>query len=236
MGGLLLLLLTGVIIFVVNSVAGGGKDGASSSESSLEERILEEQTNFHITQIGMSAAQAKKMAKEMLEGVVKECKNDKSYYVYKNLGSAVLDDLPIEDEYSQFVAATLRGLLQQKRDAGVTDEDIRWWLDMHEVERRMMGRNSDIAQIALFTELSEIGIDDKSAMHEVRKYHPQYGHKEDNEFMKGEDRPLPPELRDRINKYILRRVSLDYRQYEEDIKKSSSFNALVRKEIKSKNL
>lgn len=203
----------------------------------INNQLLESQADFLEKHVGFDAVGARKTAEEMLAAVIEECKKDGTYYLYKNLGSAILDNLPIADEYSRMIANSLKETLPWKRETGVTNEDIRWWLDMHEIERRMMSKTSDIAQIMLFQELTERkGMTSKDAMHEVRKYHPQYSHNEENEFMKGEDRPLPPELRDRVNKYILRRASLDYRQYESDLAESSSFNALVRKEIKNKNL
>ena len=203
----------------------------------INNQLLEVQTDFLIKHVGFDAMQARKTAEEMLASVIEECKKDGMYYLYKNLGSAILDDLPIEDEYSRMIAESLKQTLPWKRETGVTDDDIRWWLDMHEIERRLMGKTSEIAEIALYTKLTrEDGMTPKDAVHVIRKYHPQYSHKEENEFMTGEDRPLPPELRDRVNKYILRRTSLDYRQYESDLADSSSFNALVRKEIRNKNL
>lgn len=203
----------------------------------LNNQLLASQVAFLIKYVGMDANQAGKMAEEMLEIVIKECKKDGTYYLYKSLGSAILDDLPIEDEYSRMIAESLKQTLPWKRGAGVTDDDIRWWLDMHEIERRLIGKTSEVAEIALYTKLTrEDGMTPKDAVHVIRKYHPQYSHKEENEFMTGENRPLPPELRDRVNKYILRRTSLDHRQYESDLADSSSFNALVRKEIRNKNL
>jgi len=43
--------------------------------------------------------------------------------------------------------------------------------------------------------------------------------------------PLPFELKDRINIYIEKRAKSDPEKYKKDIESSSTFNALVRKEI-----
>lgn len=53
--------------------------------------------------------------------------------------------------------------------------------------------------------------------------------------IKGDDRPLPYELKKRVNEYIGKRMS-DPIEYKRNIETSSSFNALIRKEIKSGNL
>ena len=51
-----------------------------------------------------------------------------------------------------------------------------------------------------------------------------------------EDKPLPFELKDRVNKYIERRTREGAESYKRDINRSSSFNALVRQEIRAGRL
>jgi hypothetical protein len=63
-----------------------------------------------------------------------------------------------------------------------------------------------------------------------------YGDPADTSHRSGDDRPLPYELKDRINRYIEKRRLHDPEAYKQDIQISSSFNALVRKEIRANNL
>ena len=69
-----------------------------------------------------------------------------------------------------------------------------------------------------------------------RKYHPFFGDTNDSTHVSGDDRLLPEELKDRINKYIEKRMLNDPEEYKKDIENSSTFNALIRKEIREGNL
>jgi len=133
-------------------------------------------------------------------------------------------------------------MLKKKRDEGVRDEDIRWWWNMNDIERRMMLKNDEISRLALFmkeresnsTITEELSI--KKAGNEVRKFHPIYGNPKNTTHAKGNDRPLPAELKDRINIYVEKRFKSNPEKYKKDIESSSTFNALIRKEIKANNL
>ena len=70
----------------------------------------------------------------------------------------------------------------------------------------------------------------------VRKFHPIYGDPKDTAHTKGEDRPLPYELKDRINIYIEKRAKESSGNYKAEIEKATTFNALVRKEIRAGKL
>ena len=71
---------------------------------------------------------------------------------------------------------------------------------------------------------------------EVRKFHVIYGEPDDTTHTVGDDRPLPEELKDRINIYIIKRPSTDQDKYKKEIEESSTLNALLRKEIKIGNI
>ena len=52
----------------------------------------------------------------------------------------------------------------------------------------------------------------------------------------GDDRLLPDELRNRVNAYIDKRSKVDPEEYKKEIEKSTTFNALVRQEIRKGNI
>jgi len=70
----------------------------------------------------------------------------------------------------------------------------------------------------------------------VCKFQPVYGDPNDNSQSSGSDRPLPYELKDRINIYIQKRMGRGSDKYKREMEQSSSFNARVRKEIRNGNL
>jgi hypothetical protein len=70
----------------------------------------------------------------------------------------------------------------------------------------------------------------------VEKSLPIYGDPDDTSHKTGDDRPLPDELKNRINIYIEKRVRDNPEKYKNEIEESSTFNALIRKEIKAGNL
>jgi len=70
----------------------------------------------------------------------------------------------------------------------------------------------------------------------LRKHRAIFGNPDDITDITGKDRPLPYELKDRINIYIENKSQKEPEQFKKDIEKSSSFNALIRKEIKKGNI
>ena len=62
------------------------------------------------------------------------------------------------------------------------------------------------------------------------------GNPDDTAHTTKDDRPLPYELKDRINIYVEKRRQSDPNKFRKEIEQSSTFNALVRKEIKKGNI
>ena len=63
-----------------------------------------------------------------------------------------------------------------------------------------------------------------------------YGDPDDPSQPTGDDKVLPRELKDRVNRYIEKREHTDKDEFKKEIEDSSSFNAFIRKEIKRGNL
>ena len=66
----------------------------------------------------------------------------------------------------------------------------------------------------------------------VMKFLPIYGDPHEMPEEAENDRPLPHELRHRVKRYAEGRAAADPEEYMSDIMDSSSFNALVRREIR----
>ena len=64
----------------------------------------------------------------------------------------------------------------------------------------------------------------------LRNIHPLYGNPDDMSVAHGDDRPIPVELKDRIDIYIEKRSKEKGDRYDSDMLGDSSFNALIRRE------
>jgi hypothetical protein len=108
---------------------------------------------------------------------------------------------------------------------------------MHDLERRMMTKMDEWFRYSLYIKLTkEDGLNEQEALKRLRKVKPIFGNPDDTTHTTGEDRPLPYELKDRINIYTIKKQQTEPEKIKRDIEKSSSFNALIRKEIKKGNI
>jgi transcriptional regulator with XRE-family HTH domain len=196
-----------------------------SKYSEIERGLLETYSKIFSD---MGLPNSEKMAKDILNQSIDESKKENCYNLPINLGDVLLQkekDSGKENEN-----------FKKKRKEGVKDEDIKWWFNLNDIERRMMAKVDDMNCLAMFINEIENGKSENEAAAIVRKYHPKYGNPEDDSFTKGDDRPIPYELKDRVNIYIEKRFKNDQEKYKKDIESSSTFNALVRKEIKAGNI
>ena len=125
----------------------------------------------------------------------------------------------------------VRRVLAIKRAEGVTDADIRWWWNLNYIERRLMLRIDNLSRIAVFTEgLAKQQTPDEVARH-VWKYFPNYGNEQEVSAGQGDDRPIPYELKDRINSWLEKQRLENPLALKRRLEEASIFNAVVRLEI-----
>lgn len=195
-----------------------------------------------MSMMGMSSAEAKKMAGDMLDQAIEESKKEGTYYLPQNLGDIIFGDAGSDNQTIKNVAESIRQKLPKKKAEGVKDGDVRWWWNLNDIERRIMLKPDEIAKMSLYISLrkkSEETSQEKAiekVLVEVAKFHPVFGNPDDITHSSGDDRPLPYELKDRINIYIGKRAKENSEKYKSEIEQSSTFNALIRKEIKAGNL
>jgi hypothetical protein len=213
-----------------------------SKYNNIEKALLEQYAEMMTMIVGVSSSEARKMVEDLLDQAIEESKKEGSYYLPQNMGDIILGDAEVNDPAIKKVADAIRKNLPKKRKEGVKDKDIRWWWNLNDIERRIMLKQDDIARMYLFTHEIEnsTGSPERKtaevAAVKVRKFHPIYGDPGDTTHTKGKNRPLPFELKDRINIYIEKRAKTDSEKYKKEIQQSSTFNALVRKEIRAGNL
>jgi hypothetical protein len=129
----------------------------------------------------------------------------------------------------------LAAKLAAKRQDGVTDEDIRWYWNLPDIERRMMDKSERTCQYAFCLSKTEEGLSPEQAARDVRKALVMWGDPTDTQNTQGDDRPLPRELHRRVVTWIeqyytqpgaLRAKAAPF----------STYNAMIRAEIRAGRL
>ena len=180
-----------------------------------------------IVMMQMPQAQAKKEVCDIIRQIKEEQKKEGTDNIPENFGDYLLEKEKT-DEKTKIKFA-------KKRQEGVQDQDIKWWFNMHDLERRMLLKIDDLTRMTMFTQFLQDGKNEKEAVTEIHKYQPIYGDSNDNTHTSGEDRPLPYELKDRINKCV-ESSTFNTEQFKVKILKSPTFNAFIREQIRNNNL
>jgi hypothetical protein len=207
--------------------------GPVSSGSSIERRLKDVYVPA-LMQTGMSASQANDVFSGWLSQAKEESRKEDMDNLPQNFG-----DLLLQNEAA---GPNIQAWLAKVRREGGTDDDIRNWWNLHDLERRLMLKNDEHSRMAVVMDsLEKMGatketvqeLMDKAVAH-ARKYFPFWGDPDDCSHVSGDDRPLPEELRFRIDLWIQKK-QFDP-NYKEELERSTTFNALVRREIAKGNL
>jgi len=179
--------------------------------------------------VGMSPSQAKSAFRDIIQEAKEESLKEDSPDLPQNVGDFLLEKKSSDEK--------IRSILAKKRNEGIRDQDIRWWFNMHDLERRILLKVDDVSMRSLFTKLREQdGLSEDEATKGIRKGYPVFGDPDDTSHSTGEDRPLPYELKNRINIFVQKRLQKDPEKFKKEIEESSTFNALVREEVKKGNV
>ena len=174
----------------------------------------------------MGIPESSKMAENLLDEAIREAKK---VALPPNAGDKILEKEKTDENTHK--------VLEKKRREGVRDEDIKWWWNLDNVERMMMLKVDEFHRLALHIKCrQDDGLSVERAAEQVRKHHPIFGNPEDTTHTQGDDRPLPEELKDRINIYIENQFINNSEKFKKEIEQSTTFNALVRKEIRAGKL
>ena len=130
----------------------------------------------------------------------------------------------------------IRSMLASRRNEGVRNEDVLWWWNMHDLERRMMLKVDEQRRTTQYLRYRQAGLSKDEAGARVRTYYPTYGDPDDLPESGPEDNHLPPELKRRIDRYVQRKLEEDADGLKKEMEASSTFNALIREEIKKGTL
>ncbi len=180
------------------------------------------------------------MAKELVEESISSSKEAGTYLLPSNMGEIILGKAYAKDEKTYLFYKEIKETLPLKYREGVTDDDIKWWWNINDVERYILEKKDIESRFLMIVEhvyeyAGEISEEKaiEEGINQVRKYHPIY-----SAYLKpmSKEDPIPIELKDRVNIYIEKRSKGNIDEYKREIEESSSFNDLIRREIKNGKL
>lgn len=121
-----------------------------SGFNDMEKQLLEQNIQLMVMN-GAPLSDAKRISKDMLKSAIAESKKDNTYYLPQNLGDIILGYVKNDDPIVSILVERMNRTLPKKRAEGVTDEDFRWWWNLHDLERRMMQKTDESARIGAFS-------------------------------------------------------------------------------------
>lgn len=203
--------------------------GIMSSPTYLLERRLESiYVPLYQCVMGMSRPEAKANFDQELAWAKGEVARGGDFVVPERFGSHLIANRHKDPKIGAFLARI--------GAEGVRDKDVIWFWGMHNLDRVLMMRTFALHVGACILSGLRQGMTQEQAHTQARQIHPLYGNPEDTSVARGENRPIPVELKDRVDIYIEKRAKENFDHYRADMEGASSFNALVRRELRSGRL
>jgi hypothetical protein len=200
-----------------------------------EQQLLDIYTQM-LAVLSGSSAEGRRMARGMLDDAIADGKRFGTYSLPRNCGDLIVDTTSVPlDDATRRVCEAVRKSLPQKRSEGVTDADIRLWWNFYDVERRIAVKVDEVQrQATLLNLLTQM--DATKAGRKLWQIFPRYGNPKEGQEQNDAEKPLPYELKDRINRYTERRTSSDLHKWKAELECAISMNALIRERIREKAL
>jgi hypothetical protein len=126
------------------------------TSSDIEKQLEDLYVPMFQTMMGISTSQARRTFRNMLREAKRESLKEGTSNLPQNFGDILLEKESTDEK--------IKSMLTRKGEEGVKDEDIRWWWNMHDLERRMMLKVDEMSRLALFIKLrKEEGLSEKEA-------------------------------------------------------------------------
>ncbi|MBM4147186.1 MAG: hypothetical protein FJ240_13100 [Nitrospira sp.] len=178
--------------------------------------------------LGMPLSDATAAVNDMLKQAEEEALREGTADLPENFGDKLLESEALDEN--------IRSLLGKRRAEGARDEDIRWWWNMDEIERRMTIKYDNMLKKAQFQKLvNQPGMDKTEAVKNFRKNYPLFGIPGDS-LSADTDGPLPYELMERVNRFFERISKEEPERLQQEIADSPTMNAFLRRELRAGNL
>lgn len=193
--------------------------------SEIEKRLEPQYVSFFQETMSMPEEVAREIFKALAQQQTEAARNEGTDRFPESFGDILLEREKTDEK--------VRDAFASKRAEGVTDEDIALWWNMHDLERRMICKVDEMNRILLFEKLlQQNGVTELEAARMVAKRFPVYGDPSHLVLDNDDDRPLPFELKWRVNRYLAKRTKANPDKYQEEIEASTSLNALLRNALR----
>jgi hypothetical protein len=197
--------------------------------SEIEKQLEPQYVAFFQTFMSMPAEIAHEVFGAFVQDLKEAARQEGTDQLPESFGDILLEREKTDD--------TVRNAFAPKRADGVTDEDIALWWNMHDLERRLICKIDEMNRILTFDNLVQAkGMAEPEAARIVAKRFPVYGDREHLVLGTDDDRPLPFELKGRINRYIVERTETDPEAFQKEVEASTSLNALLKKALRQGKL
>ena len=113
-----------------------------SSTAEIEKELQDEYIPMFQTMMNMSSSEADSTFRDLLKQGKVESTQDGTSNLPENLGDSLLERESTDE--------SIGSMLAKARKEGATDEDIKWWWNLHDLERRMMLKVDDLQKTALY--------------------------------------------------------------------------------------
>jgi hypothetical protein len=182
-----------------------------------EELILFDIENYY-KGIGFSDYDAKKTAEDIYLTCKKECEEEQTS-TYSKIGRGVFE-LAKSDKY-------IKECIELARANGVNDNEIEAWWSLSDIRRKVTLKLNEQAKLAAFIQYMQDGMLENEAANKVKRYYAIYGYVENNG---DKQRPIPPELKVKVDDYIKMMSSSELMRdsFKIYLDKYNNFNKLVR--------
>jgi len=204
------------------------------SQSNIE-RDLEEMYSEMLSRLptGMTFEQARKEVKKAIQLCKEQAKKEGTSDLPDNYGDLLV-------RAAESGELTAKRIVDKARGEGATDEDIREFWNLNDLQRRMIIWSENLHRTAMAMSLWKPGLakdEEEKVAATIWKTFPKYGDPDDTSITSSDDRPLPHELRGRVDIWRIKIISEEGEdRIREKIRKYSTFNALIREEIRKGNL
>lgn len=210
----------------------------------LEQSLIDKYSALYQRYKNLTPAEATDLATTLLKEAKQEALSNNTYFLPTNLGDLILNNTPPSDPKARSVYDLIQERLPGLRNAGVTDQDIKWWWNFSQIERSMIIKNDEAEYSDFFvaqllktqTKFPTKESAQNAAIAITNKHLPLYSQGPQDFFFSPDD-PLPIEFKDRVDAFMDHASrSPDFQQTLQQIQTFSTFNAFIRQQIKDKKL
>ena len=201
--------------------------GGSEDDRRME-HDLREQLAHSLVGMGASVMEAVALAETCIATAKEEARKAGTLRLPSNSGDRLLEQEPTDPNLARE--------FQNKRREGVTDEDIRRYWNMRDLERRALEQMYRGILYATWKAARAEGRSDEEAARHARKFHAYWGVPDDTRVTRDDDRPLPLELMKREDAWFTKERATNPEELKQRMARSTSYNALIREEIRAGHL